>query len=230
MKNKKRVWFTAVGLALLMLVVVGGSLAFYTSSGDADNRLVTKSDNVFLSEIFNPADKWVPGETKQKEVWFGNTGETDQILRVKAIDADDILWYDNKGTPNNLNDDTLWTYTGTYSPAPAVINWTRSSGTSTEGPDPTYWVRIGDWYYYKKVLPMQQGNTPGLTPCIISSVSFSNAISNAGPGHADDFSDKRISLTVEAETMDVHSTVTAAEWGVSFTQSGSDIIWTAVNP
>lgn len=211
-KVKKRYLLLPVVFALA-LGVIGGTWASYHSSLDVQNRLATQESGVTLKEVFNPSDQWVPGEDKQKEIYFGNVGEADQVIRFKITEA----WYDNKGTPDNLADDVLWNYTGTYDPLPAVVNYT----SEIKGPNAA-WVKKGDYYYYTKVLTAGSD-----TPLVIDSVSFSNAISNAGPGAPDDFSNKRYSLSVQMETLDVNTTETIAGWGMSFTQNGSSLTWSA---
>ncbi len=216
MKRFRKTVLPVLAIALLVVVGVIGTFAFYQSTTSAQNRLMTKDSGVFLSEIFNPADEWVPGETKQKEVSFGNDGEKDQVLRVRVTEA----WYDSTGA--------VWSWgTTAYDPSPAVINWTTASGTQTTGPDETNWIKIGDYYYYKKVLTKETNNTPTVTDNMITSVSFSDKISNGVPGDNNDFSNKRYSLTVKAETVDVDTTITASEWGVNFTNSGGNLTWTA---
>lgn len=202
-------------LFALAIAVVGGVLASYNSIASVQNRLNTKDSSVTLNEIFNPSDQWVPGETKQKEVSFGNVGESDQVVRFKVSE----IWYDNKGTSDDLTDDSEWTYSGSYDPLPAVINYTSEiTGTNAS------WVRIGDYYYYNKIL------APGeSTPIVIESVTFSNLISNSGPGAVDDFSDKRYSLTVQLETMNVNTTETIAGWNMTFTSNGDTLTWSTVS-
>ncbi|MDD4849240.1 MAG: BsaA family SipW-dependent biofilm matrix protein [Gemmiger sp.] len=213
MKIKKRHLLLLVAM-VFALGAVGGSWAYYTSANKADNRLVTLESGVVLKEIFNPADQWVAGEAKQKEVAFGNVGQADQVVRFKVVEK----WFNNNGTPNNLADDTVWVPKGTYTPQPVIIDYT----SEIFGPNQT-WVKGADgWYYYKKVLAV--GAT---TPLVIKSVSFSKDISNAGPGAVDDFSNKRYSLTVEMETVNVSTLETSAAWGMNFTLSGGTLNWSA---
>lgn len=206
-------------LALLLAVglIVGGVWAYYRKQTDQQNQLITKGSEVFLKELFSPNDLWVPGETKEKQVSFGNRGELDQVLRFKVTET----WYDNNGTPDNLSDDVPWQYTGTYNPEPAVIRWT-GGGTAPAASD---WVKVGDWYYYTKVLPKGTGLAPSMTPQVMDGVTFSPAISNAGPGAEDDFANKRFALTLEMETLDVNADMTRPAWHVKFVQSGGNLTW-----
>ena len=221
-KTLKKRWIHIVLLLFLAAGVavptIAGTYSYYTSSSDAQNRIITKGSGVYLQEVFNPDDLWLPGETKKKEVHFGNHSELDQVIRFKVTEA----WYDNNGTPDDLSDDILlpatW-WAGSYSPAPAVINWTTEITGGVE------WVKIENWYYYTKILTKAGGGNPVTLP-VINSVTFSNVISNAGPGALDDFSDKRYSLTIQMESLDVSTIMTTEAWGVAFSESGGRLTWT----
>ena len=204
-------------LALMTLGLVGTTYAFYTSSAGVENMLITKGSEVFLQEYFSPDDLWVAGETKTKEVWFGNQSELDQVIRFKVKEE----WFDNNGTPGDLTDDTPWTWSGTYSPSPAVLNWT----SEITGGTPT-WTKIGDYYYYNKVLEKQSGSSPTETLPVLSSVTFSSALAN-NPSFGDDFSDKACRITIEMEALDVNTAFTQDAWKTTFSQSGTTLTWTA---
>ena len=205
-------------LSLFLAVLLGTTTAYYTTSKGVENVLTTNGAEVYIQEYFNPSDLWLPGETKTKEVHFGNSHNMDQVIRFTV----EISWYNNNGTPANRNDDTPWTYTGTYTPAPVVINWTGeiTGGSAT-------WTKIGNYYYYNKVLQKQAGATPTVTPPVIGSVTFSPALSNDGI-HAEDFSNKACKITIKMEALDVNTAFTQAEWNVKLGGSGSSLTWTPV--
>lgn len=216
MKRKKFKLRAGLLLAFLVLSLgIGGSYAYYSAVSDARNQVITKGSEVFLQEVFNKDDQWLPGETKKKAVHFGNQGGRDQVIRFQVIEA----WYDNKGTPGNLADDVLWNYTGSYSPKPAQINWT------SEVTGGTVWKKIGNWYYYTKVLKAASAGSTVYTPDVISGVTFSPALSNAGPGAREDFSNKRYSLTIQMESLDVNTDITKEAWKMTFTQAGGALTW-----
>ncbi len=216
MKIRKRITVLVLSMLILSVFKIAGSVAYHNTAVALQNQLAVKGSGVMLNEVFNPRDRWLPGETKEKEVNFGNCGNFDQVLRFKVTES----WFHNNGTPDNLSDDTPFTWTGSYAPAPAVINWT----SEISGPGAN-WVQIGGWYYYTHIFEKQSGPAPTLTANVIESVSFSNAISNSDPGFPDSFADKRYSLVVQMETLDVDSALTKAEWGMQFTQSGNDLSW-----
>ena len=213
-------------VCLILLMTLGvcvGTYAFYTASTDVQNRIKAGDSEVYLQELFSPDDLWLAGETKTKEVVFGNQGESDQVIRFKVT----VEWYDNNGTPNNLSDDIPWAYVGTYSPEPVVINFTSEiTGLSAT------WTKIGDYYYYNNVLAGQSGSSPTETLPVIDSVTFSNAISNAEYEFGDDFSNKAVKITVEMQALRVDKSIIEDAWtGVVFTPgAGGAITWTPKGP
>lgn len=216
-KKQRKTWLWLLLAAVLLIAGIGGSYAYYTSGTDVRNQVITKGSEVFLQEVFNKDDLWLPGETKEKKVHFGNQSKKDQVIRFRVTEA----WYDNQGTPDHLAGDIEWfpPPAGTYTPEPAVINWT------SEVTGGTTWVKHGDWYYYTKILKAADDDSTTYTSDVISSVTFSPAISNAGPGAIDDFSDKRYSLTVQMESLDVNTNMTAEAWNINFSESGDTLTW-----
>jgi len=180
---------TIFTVALATLIMLGATMAYFSAAQALHNPMITKGSDVYLQEVFNEKDKWLPGETKEKVVRFGNKGDTAQVIRFKA----DTEWFLGDGT-------TAWT---PATPNPVEIHWTTYLSSE--------WTLIGGWYYYNKpLLPGQQTNE------VMDWVKFSNLISNGGPG-AEDFSDKIFRLTINMESLDVSAIITNAEWGRAFT-------------
>lgn len=220
MKNKdtiKKLRRVIVLVAFLVLTaLIGTSLAYYTGQGNLDNTMITQArSEVYLSEYFLPNDLWLPGETKDKKVQFGNQREVDQVIRYRVITE----WFDNKGTPDNLDDDIPWAWTGTYDPEPAVINYT----SEITGPGET-WTLHGSYYYYNKVLPAKKYGNNSETPPVIESVTFSWELSN-GKTQADDFSNKTCRITIQMEAVAVDPEITTEAWGMKFTKNGNELVW-----
>lgn len=86
MKKKLTVFLVAV----LALSLVMGTLAFYTSSNDVDNRLKTTHGGDALPEEFKP-EPLEPGKQITKKAGVQNTGEIDLVVRVKL---DEYWWRD----------------------------------------------------------------------------------------------------------------------------------------
>lgn len=217
-KGKRRLLL----ILLAAFTIVAGfliyrALAFYTQSLDTGNDLSVAGSAVALGIWQIPADTWVAGETKEKEVTFTNRGDADLVLRFSVQDA----WKDGGNS---------WTSTDVASPA--VINWTDeiTGGTSA-------WTKIGDYYYYNQVFEKRADGTDTVTPAVIDSVTFSGQMSNGGTAALlsgdgaddsrgrDDFSGKRYELGVQMETLEVDASIVSGSWGVSMQQMGTDISW-----
>ena len=211
-KKNKIILRINILLGCILLVLLTGfmdiTLAFFTSSDKLDNKLRTVGSEVYLLELFHPDDLWLPGETKDKVVSFGNWQKTDQVIRFKVKTE----WIDEDGFP--------WAYTGNYTPDPIVINWTEEISGGTKAT----WIKIGDYYYYKKVLLQREGVHPTELPPVMESVTFSDELSNDN-SHSEDFSNKTCRLYVEMETLNVNPDITAEAWNVTFTQEGTFLKW-----
>lgn len=190
----RKKYFLFLLAAVLVLGAVGGTLGYYKNSAGVTNRISTKESGVTLREVFNPADHWLPGETKEKQVSFSNSGDVPQVIRFQ--------------------------YTG---------KWSDSSGTSLPGltvqptvnlADAGNWTKIGDWYYYKKVL-----QPAAVTDNVIKSVTFDKSLTNSGYDGKADYSGKRYALTVTMESLSANTTETVAGWNMTFTDSGGTLTW-----
>lgn len=122
----RKKYFLFLLAAVLVLGAVGGTLGYYKNSAGVTNRISTKESGVTLREVFNPADHWLPGETKEKQVSFSNSGDVPQVIRFQYTGK----WSDSSGTPL---------------PGLTVQPTVNLAGTGN-------WEEIDGWYYYKKVL------------------------------------------------------------------------------
>lgn len=215
-KNHRKVNALLISLFLLLILgLIYTTYAFhhYSTTLDLENILFTqKGTEVYLQELFSQDDLWLPGETKIKEVWFGNQSDIDQVIRFTI----DIEWFDAYGNP--------WSYMGIYNTEPVVINWT----SEIIGISPT-WTKIGDYWYYNLILEKQNGSTPTETQPIMNSVTFSPEISNSDYYYGDDFSDKFCKITIQMEALPVNANSTGDVWGVTFIDSEGTLIWTVVD-
>ena len=74
----------SVMAGLLALVLVGGTWAYYNSTGSLDNKLSTKMPGgEQLVEQFTPEDDWTPGQEVTKAAGIENKSDVDLIVRVK---------------------------------------------------------------------------------------------------------------------------------------------------
>lgn len=78
-KNKKKL---AGIVGLLAVTLIGGTMAYYSSSLSVDNILKTKAYGNELVEKFTPEDDWQPGAEVNKDVAVKNTGDYPLLARV----------------------------------------------------------------------------------------------------------------------------------------------------
>ncbi|MDD6770385.1 MAG: BsaA family SipW-dependent biofilm matrix protein [Inconstantimicrobium porci] len=152
--NKKKVISLLVA-GVMTVGIVGGTLAWFTSSDNVTNKFTTGSYNddvthgLDIWEKFDTekATKLTPGADVTKKVQVQNTASYSQFIRVKitpAWTAPDAV----KGTSTNLN---------------PVFNTDAISETPTEGK----WFKSGDYYYYIGVV-----GSGHYTPLLLKSVQF----------------------------------------------------------
>lgn len=80
MKNKK----IAIMIAAVTVTVgiIGGTLAWFTSSDSVENIFTTGEVKEKIEEVFTPPTEWLPGDVVNKDVWVNNTGKSDAFIRV----------------------------------------------------------------------------------------------------------------------------------------------------
>ena len=173
------------------LTMLGMTSAFYGNQGSIENVVLTNSSSVYAQELFMPEDYWLPGESKQKELKFGNDGKRDQVLRFRI----ETQWFDSKGD--------RWI---AMTENPLEIKWTAAF---TEE-----WTSFADddgWYYYKKVLPAGRE-----TATVMEAVEFSGKLSN--DEHIENFTHTTYCINIYIEALDVDFVITTAKWQKTFTQ------------
>ena len=182
---------------VLLIAVIGVTIAFYSNQGGSiKNTVTTKSSSVYLQELFDPEDYWLPGETKQKELNFGNQGERDQVIRFRI----ETQWLSESG--------------GGWEPTtekPATINWTNAFKEEWTSPDDK------GWHYYKKVLPADKETT-----AVMESVTFSTNLTN--DSQIGDATKVTYRIVIYMEAVDADSRITNASWDKTFTGE-TDLQW-----
>lgn len=85
-QKDKRILKAAIAVALL--IIVGGTFAWFTSQDEVTNRL-TASQNygVSITETFTPEDNWIPGQEINKDVSVINTGDIDAFVKVSLTNS-----------------------------------------------------------------------------------------------------------------------------------------------
>lgn len=163
-----------IAIACIALSVLAAVFAFYFKSQTFDNEFTVAEPKVYLGEKFDPTDKWVPGEEKQKEVSFGNTGSMDCYLRAKFTPA---LTLADGTEVTDIPDDFELNFASDFA---------GIAGKWTDGGD--------GWYYYKTVLGAGEK-----TPVTLESVSISDKIGNDVHGMQTDYSGSTFSVKIDSE-------------------------------
>ena len=80
----KRKKITMIAVAMAMIAVIAGSLAYWNQTHVIENPFETGGKfGATVIEDFTPEDEWLPGAQVNKGVQVENTGEQDIIIRVK---------------------------------------------------------------------------------------------------------------------------------------------------
>lgn len=152
--TKKKILVLALTLAMVAILAVGGSLAYFTDSKTADNVFVSGNVAIKLIENFGDNDpetpeKLVPSTgsaqngTLQngitKEVSVKNTGSEDAYVRVH-IAIPSIL--DNGNPEFDAGKNALHFNYGANSIGEGKWDWSKSTGAPYEG----------DWNYYETTI------------------------------------------------------------------------------
>jgi alternate signal-mediated exported protein len=104
-KNKK---ILVVSILLAMLIVAGGTFAWFTSKDEVTNKLSASNNyGVTITENYTPPEQWTPGESVKKEVSVLNTGNIDAFVKLKLKNVIDLTV---AGTPETFNASNLANY------------------------------------------------------------------------------------------------------------------------
>ena len=134
-------------LLIGLCLVVGGTIAYYTSSDTFNNEFNTGTYVIQTQENFVSPDNWTPGTTTPKTVIATNKGSTPAAVRIKLTPS----WVDANGDPLPLKD---------YEDVEAArIDFSIDSYRR--------WIYEDGYYYYKRVLKENQSTTP-----LFNSVTF----------------------------------------------------------
>jgi len=142
-----------IAIAILLVVgVIGGTIAYFTNKETFENIFGTAEYNTTINETFKSPKNWVPGTTTTKRVEVINKGNVPVVVRAK-IDNSTKGWYTNpedESTKLNLEDEV-------------TINYNEDSN----------WEKVGDYFYYKTVLENKNDKTQD---SFIESVTFNSTV------------------------------------------------------
>ncbi len=196
MKNKRRMILI---LGVLIPLVIGSTWAYFSKTVKMDNQFQSSEAKVYLNEKFDPKDRWVPGEEKQKEVRFGNEGQISAVLRVRFTS----VLKRSDGTED----------------ADAAKNFKLNFSEDFK----KNWVQSGEWYYYNKVLSAGE-----LTDITLRSVTISDQIGNDEHGIQPDYSNASYDVKIDGELLQASLASEAAvqlNWEKIPTVTGDSVTW-----
>lgn len=151
MKNKKKL-LALVGISVF--TILGGTLAYFTTSDTITNIFKTAKYGAQIIETFESPDDWTPGTTTSKNISVTNNGSIDMAVRAS---------YEEKWTNANGNDIALQDSDGNVA---SIINFNDE------------WKKDSDGHYYyglKNNLIRLQPNASSSS--FISGVTFNENIS-----------------------------------------------------
>lgn len=120
-KNKKKLLIVS---AISLLTVLGGTLAYFTTSTDITNIFKTALYQHEIVEKFESPNDWTPGTTTEKTIKVTNTGSISMAVRASYSEK----WINADGEEISLKDSNNNTA--------AIINFNDG------------WTKDSDGYYY----------------------------------------------------------------------------------
>ncbi|MGN0973947.1 MAG: BsaA family SipW-dependent biofilm matrix protein [Bacilli bacterium] len=120
-KNKKKLLIVSV---ISLLTVLGGTLAYFTTSTDITNIFKTALYQHEIVEKFESPSDWTPGTTTEKTIKVTNTGSISMAVRASYSEK----WINADGEEISLKDSDNNTA--------AIINFNDG------------WTKDSDGYYY----------------------------------------------------------------------------------
>ena len=147
MKKKKSLFAI---IAVLLILVVGATIAYFNSSTSFNNQFNIGDYNVVVREIFTSPSNWAPGDTTEKKIFAKNEGTVDAAVRIKYEET----WTDSNGDEITTipNDAVILNFT-------TPSNWTKND---TDG-----------YYYYNYYLKSGEETTS-----FIDSVTLNSDLNN----------------------------------------------------
>lgn len=189
MKKKNVVLISSIVLAVLL--VVGGTMAWFTSeTKEVTNTFKTGTVDIEVNEEFDEDDNQNinPGDVKTKEVKVSNVGTKSAYIRVKLTPV-----WDGGKLPNEVEfhkGDVVTTAIMAYY---EILN--------------DWQLHNDGWCYYPYIV---EKDSP--TPNIIEEVIF------AGKYMPNTYQGKQFTLKVEAEAIQASNGAALDEWGVDPSQ------------
>lgn len=149
-KNKKKLLVLS---GISILTILGGTLAYFTTSTSISNVFKAAKYQTQIVEEFTSPDNWTPGTTTKKTIKATNNGTIDMAIRASYTEK----WVNANGSDISLKDSD-----GNIA---SIINFNDG------------WTKDTDGYYYygskSNLTKLQPGET---TSSFISGVTFNENI------------------------------------------------------
>ena len=199
---KKRSLMLIMSVTLAVLLIAGGTFAWFTANADpVVNEFTAGTVEIELIDIFDGAPNVNPGDCYSKVIYVENTGTKRAYIRIEAdtlftaADGETIL-------PNNVISYGInspreeWTYEWwdifhLFGNVELIPGWTYQDG----------------YFYYDKVVEPGYFTKP-LLKC--------NRICFAGEGMGDEYQGSTLDITIGAEAIQATHGAVQEVWGVSF--------------
>lgn len=204
MSKKKLSLVIAAGV--LLIAVVGGSLAWFTSQDTKTNHFTTGSISHEIVEDFDttgPSQDLLPGDEVNKDVWINNTGKSDALLRVKI-------------TPQWMNGEEADTTLGNEGIELVFAEKVQTALNESGIAEGATWVLGNDGYfYYTSILSVNSEEVEKQTAQLLDAVRLSGKITDQTK-----FANKEMNVIIESETVQVNKDAYEEEW---FTENESGL-------
>jgi predicted ribosomally synthesized peptide with SipW-like signal peptide len=186
---RKSTMTMAVATLAISLLIVGATLAWFTSEGEVTNLFATGDVAITLHDLLETEEATgdfpsegisnvTPGDSYGKQVYVSSQGSIGTYVRVRLTPQ----WEFENQLANLVNLDTDM----------VLLNL-----------DTENWVFIGGWYYYKGIL--QQGDQ---TTLLLDGLTFSPEMGN-------EYANGIYTLEVEAEGIQATNDAINSAWGVN---------------
>lgn len=196
---KKSILVGMLVFSLAALMVVGGTLAWFTSDAKVTNtfKAGTVEIEIMEGEQEKNISNWNPGDTTDYDVWFKSNGSKDTYLRVKLTP----VWVKDKDEPVETVDEE-------------EIN-TNNVELILANAWKEKWVFDNGWYYYKEILEQNQE-----TSLLLDKVHLK------GEETGNEYQGLTLKIEVEADAVQASNDAYKDAWGINSLPEGVEE-WTS---
>lgn len=188
---KKRLILLVSTVALISLLVVGGTMAWFTSTPDPIENLFTAGTvEIEVNEHgFIDWSNWNPGDTTNKDVSVKSLGSKQTYVRVSL-------------TPE-------WGEIVEGAFVPSTDPVLATSNVQLNLADNGYWIESEGWYYYKNIMEKDEE-----TSLLLDSVTL------LGSATGNEYQGKTLRINVKAEAVQASNNAYVDVWGLTTLPDG----------